>query len=642
LFFSTNIFFIQIGCELTTFILRMLEARPIVFLRSMALRGQSFALWSVLAGLVLGGCAGRVGDGGPGPSGNGGSGTPGVAGATGNGGASGPGAGGSGNSTGLGGSGNSTGLGGSGSTTGTGGTGIPGGSTLLPASIRRLTNAEYDASVQSLLGTTQSPSHTFPTDTRQGGGFTLNDAQRIDPLLARALDDAALALVTEARGNGRLANLSPCTNATTQGETCATTFISSFGAKAYRRSLTAEESASLLTLYRAGATGGTYNEGIDLVTRGILQSAGFMYATHLGTGSTSPVTLTQNEMASALSFLTTAAPPDATLLTMASSGGLASADARETQVRRLLDSPAGRTRMVRIVREWLGIDEVSQIGKDTNVYSQFTSAVRTAYDTESVNFVNEVVQNSTGTVQELLSANWSVYDSNLNAVYGTNSAGTTARTTLPRRVGILNQGAFLSRFAHAQESAPVLRGVAIMRRLACLNLPDPTSLNIVVVPPMPDATKSTRERFSVHATDAACANCHSTIDSIGFAFELFNGMGKQRAAGTTSGTLRDDNGANTTSSTTLVSHPLYPIDFAGTYADSNALSMALANSAQVRECVARHMFRSAAGRSEDTVRNAESAFINIWNQLPSDSRGKFKEVLVAYVRSPQFEQRSLP
>ena len=39
----------------------------------------------------------------------------------------------------------------------------------------------------------------------------------------------------------------------------------------------------LVTLYHAGADSpGTYNEGIDLVTRAILQSVGFLYVTALG------------------------------------------------------------------------------------------------------------------------------------------------------------------------------------------------------------------------------------------------------------------------------------------------------------------------------------------------------------------------
>src|SRR5262245_40832656 len=82
-------------------------------------------------------------------------------------------------------------------TDGTGGSGGSSGGpsgTLLPARIRRITNAEYDASVRALLGTTQSlAATTFPPDSRQSN-FTLNDAQRVDPVLAKQLDDAASAL----------------------------------------------------------------------------------------------------------------------------------------------------------------------------------------------------------------------------------------------------------------------------------------------------------------------------------------------------------------------------------------------------------------------------------------------------------------
>jgi hypothetical protein len=513
-----------------------------------------------------------------------------------------------------------------------------------------MTNAEYDASVQALLGTTQTPSTNFPPDSRQIGGYTLNDAQRIDPVLAKALDDAALALVTEARGNNKLATLAPCSNTTSGGEACAKTFINSFGALAFRRAVAADELTDLVTLYHAGADSpGTYNEGIDLVARGILESVGFIYITQLGsTPSSGTITLTSDELASNLSYLVAGGPPDSTLTAAGAAGTLATPDGRETQVRRLLATQPGHDRMVRVVREWLGVDQIAATAKDATVYSTFTTAVRTSMDTETKKFIDEVVQRSTGTVGELLSANWSIVDSTLAPVYGVTSAGATAHTSLPQRLGILNQAAFLSVFAHAQETAPVLRGVAVMRRVACITMPDPTTLNIVVVPPMPDPTKSTRDRYAIHATDAACATCHNTIDQIGFAFELFDGMGAQRPAGTMSGTLGDihlgANGAltttNTTSSTTIAPSTSFPADFTGSYADSNALATALGSSAQVRECLARQFFRSSSGRNDDSVANAEQAFVDAWKQMPSDAQGKFIEVLVAYVRSPLFDSRS--
>src|SRR4029077_8192291 len=188
--------------------------------------------------------------------------------------------------------------------------------------------------------------------------------------------------------------------------------------------------------------------------------------------------------------------------------------------------------------------------------------------TESKKFIDEVVQRSTGTVGQLISANWSIVDRTLAPIYGVTSAGGTAHTMLPKRLGILNQAAFLSVFSHAQETAPVLRGVAVMRRVACMKLPDPQSLNIQVVPPVPDPAKSTRDRYDIHATDALCASCHSTIDQIGFSFELFDGMGAQRKAGTKPGTLQDlhlgSTGSvttvNTTSNTTITSTSDFPSD----------------------------------------------------------------------------------
>ncbi len=141
-----------------------------------------------------------------------------------------------------------------GSTGGGGGGSATAGVPLLPARIRRLTDAEYDASVQALLGTSQTPSKAFPPDSRQGS-FTLNDAQRVDPVLAKQLDVAAVALVGEARGNGTLARLAPCADPGGAGAGCATTFIQSFGARAYRRALTTDESAALLAVYHAAADG---------------------------------------------------------------------------------------------------------------------------------------------------------------------------------------------------------------------------------------------------------------------------------------------------------------------------------------------------------------------------------------------------
>ncbi|HVT09189.1 MAG TPA: DUF1592 domain-containing protein [Polyangia bacterium] len=538
----------------------------------------------------------------------------------------------------------SSGTGGNGPANGTGGVAVST-SPYMPARVRRLTNAEYDASVQALLGTTTVPSVTygFPPDTRQGpagapagAAFTVNDAQRVDPVLADKLDTAAQALVTEARGNGKLAALSPCANAASGGEDCARAFVQSFGSKAYRRALGNDEIAGLISgptsVYHVGADGYTYADGIDLLTRVLLQSAGFLYLTELGDpgAAGSPLTMTGNEIASALAYLLTSGPPDDALLTQAAAGALATPDGREAEARRLLATPAGHARLVRVVREWLGVEDVAHREKASSVYPDF-SGVSQSMENESRAFVEEVLNNSTGSLTELLTADWTIVDAPLAAVYGVSAAGAGQRTSLasvPRR-GILTQGAFLSVFATNNGSHPVYRGVAIMRRIACLQVQDPGALGIVVSFPAADPTKTTRERFESHAADAGCASCHKSIDSFGFALEEFDGMGKLRTT---------DNGKPVDSKVTIS----VGSDLDGTYADGPALASALAASPAVKTCLARQMFRGVAGRSDGSIQGTEDDFVNTWKQLPAEHQDRPADVLVAWVRSPGFVQRRTP
>ena len=586
----------------------------------------------------VGGCVGKVGDTGK-TTGSGGGAGPSSGGASGSGTGAAVGSGGSGMGLGSGSGGAAGGASGSGS----GGAGVST-SPYIPARVRRLTNAEYDASVQALLGTTMAPSVTyaFPPDARQGpagapagAAFTVNDAQRVDPVLADRLDTAAQALVTEARGNGKLAALAPCANPTAGGEACARIFVESFGAKAYRRSLSSDEIAGLVSdaksVYHVGADGFAYADGIDLMTRVLLQSAGFLYVTELGdSGASSPFTMTSNEIASSLSYLLTSGPPDDALLAQATSGGLGTPDGRESEARRLLATPAGRARLARVVREWLGIEDVAHREKSSGVYPDF-AGVAQSMENESRAFIDEVLNNSTGTLAELLTADWTIVDAPLASVYGVSSAGANQRTSLAsvKRRGILSQGAFLSVFATNNGSHPVYRGVAIMRRIACVTVPDPGALGIVVSFPAADPSKTTRERFASHADDAGCASCHALIDSFGFAFENFDGMGKMRTS---------ENGRPIDTSVKVS----VGADIDGTYADGVALATALAGSTSVKTCLARQLFRSATGRSDGSVAGAEDDFVNTWKQLPAAQQDRLADVLVAWVKSPRFVQRRTP
>ncbi len=530
------------------------------------------------------------------------------------------------------------GSGGSAASTGSGGSTSSGGAstvtvdgqelTVFPARIRRLTNAEYNASVQSLLGTTEAPADDFPPDTRQHG-YTVNEAQRVDPVLARALDGSAAALATAART--QFATLAPCADSAGGGETCAQSFIASFGEKAYRRPLDGDDKASLLALYKAGAEGAAYEDGIELVIRGILQSPGFLYLTEIGDGTPADVvSLTAYELAAELSYTITGGPPDETLLEAATSGSLATPEGREAEVRRLFVTDAGQARAVQVVREWLGIDRIVATAKDATIYPNFAGA-RDSIAKETVDFVHEVLTTTPGTVSELLGANWSVVDGTLGPLYGVTATG---RVETPDRIGLLNQAAFLSVYGHAHETAPVLRGVAILRRVTCLDIELPTNSTVQIIPPVPDPSKTTRERFTTHSLDAFCASCHTKIDPLGFSFEQFDSMGVFRDTEKpkdATEALDIDSSADVT----------LGMDFDGPYDDSNGLAAALAQSATVRDCFAQQVFRSAAAEGQGSG-PYEASFKTLMKDLPVDQQGALLDILVTYAKSALFTLRGAP
>src|SRR5205814_758226 len=72
-------------------------------------------------------------------------------------------------------------------------------------------------------------------------------------------------------------------------------------------------------------------------------------------------------------------------------------------------------------------------------------------------------------------------------------------------------------------------------------------------------------------------------------------------------------------------------DYAGTYADSAALALALGKSATARSCFARKTFRFAATRSDDVAAAAEAAFSSTADAMPAYAQGKVKQILTAFV-----------
>jgi hypothetical protein len=496
----------------------------------------------------------------------------------------------------------------------------PAAAARLRARIRRLSNAELAVTLTALLGETPPLPADLVPDARQDQ-FTANGAQRVDPLFAAQIEELAQALAS--RLGPALAAQLGCQG---EREPCAARFIDQFVGRAWRRPVTPAEREDLLAVFRAG--GSSFADGIALVVEATLQSASFLYLTELGSGpaTNGEVRLGPYEIASSLSYFASGGPPDAPLMAAATAGALGKAAERAAQVRRLMAGEGGQRQVQRFVAEWLGLDRLAGTRKDTAVYPEF-QAVRAYMAEETDAFVAEVVFRDQGTLARLLTADYSVAAAPLAAYYHLEPVAPQARVTLgpgPRR-GLLTQGSFLAVHAHADGSAPIKRGVAVLDRLLCTPLPPPPDPALTMTLPRAEPALTTRARFEAHTREPSCAVCHDLIDPLGFAFEGFDGAGQWRT---------EENGQPVSTAAEVRAGA-----FAGPVAGAADLAGKLAASGAVAACLARHFFRFAAAQGDD---GAEGEYLrSVWGALPEDRRGNFRELFASWAASDMFVVRAV-
>lgn len=494
---------------------------------------------------------------------------------------------------------------------------------LIAPRIRRLTNAEYDRAVADLLGTTLTLGAGFSPDARQSG-YTRNADQRVDGPLAQEISDAADKLALDALQH--LSTLLPC-DPEADEKGCARTFTQKLAERAYRRKVASDEVDALMVVYDTGRDGGSFEEGVHYVISAILQSPSFLYLSEIGDPTPDGArALSPEESAASLSFFITGGPPDDTLRASVAAGKLATADDREREARRLIKTPAAREQVRRFIMEWLRIVDIDNTSKDAKTYPSYDE-LRPSMEEETKRFIDEVAWNRDARVGTFLNADFTFTDPALAAYYGvaapagSDPALVSIESTARR--GILTQASFLSVLSRPTESSPVRRGVTILKRLFCEDMPVPMNPPKPIVPPDPDPSRTTRERYAAHSNDAFCATCHSKIDPIGFAFEAFDGAGAFRTT---------DNGKPVDTTGTLVG-----TDVDGSFTDARSLIAKLASSPAVVRCFEQHVARFGAATQGAGL---ETGFAAGVNSSADGVRDNVLELMVALAKSNLFTTRS--
>ena len=448
------------------------------------------------------------------------------------------------------------------------------------APLARLTRREYVRTLKDLLGV------DFPLANLQPDGIVgLFFANVATAVSETQVDEYRLAAeqVAEAASLDPAA-LTGCAPDT--GETCARSFIESFGRRAFRRPLSSEEQEAYLAMYRVGSGRDGFRGGVRLVVTGLLESPWFLYRVEQTPRmAQGPVKLGAFEVAARLSYLITGSTPDAALLDAAASGGLDTDAGVSAQADRLLLTPAAQSALSGFHGEWLKVSALADIEKDATLFPEWNEELKGALEAETEHFVSYVLGQGDGKFATLLTAPFSVIDPVLAPLYGVTAPAGVGRVDLvpAERSGLLTQAAFLAVKAHERQTSPVRRGVGLLQSLACISLPPPPP-TVNADEPEITADATTRQRFAAHSSNPTCAGCHSKIDPAGFIFESYDAVGRYRTT---------ENGAPIDTQVTIVN---VASDVDGDYANVRALLEHMAQSKTVSDCYATQWFRYALKR----------------------------------------------
>jgi hypothetical protein len=430
--------------------------------------------------------------------------------------------------------------GGAGGTTSAANDGWPAFGATASFQLRRLTTEQYTTTAETLLGVSAagmppiegvSPVGGFSAIGASSGSVSGAGVGQYENA-ARFLAHAAFASAT-ARGA-----LVPCTPTGVADTTCFGAFVTAFGARAFRRPLTPDET----TRYAAAAAQAAKDlgdpwQGLEAVTSAFLQSPHFLYLTEVGAPDPENAgrwRYTSYEMASRLSYFLTNDLPDDALLAAAASNALVTPANVQAQASRLLALPAAHAAVGSFFRALLALDNLDTLTRPAALFPQFTPTLGAAMKQETSMVLDDLVFGADGDYRHLFDQTDTFVDAELAALYGAPAPPGTgfARVTLPasaHRAGLLGQAGVLAARDHADGTSPTRRGLFVLTRLLCQDLPLAPPANLTIPPP-PTGMITARQRLEQHASNAVCAACHRQTDPVGLALEHFDAMGVYRDA----------------------------------------------------------------------------------------------------------------
>ena len=308
------------------------------------------------------------------------------------------------------------------------------------------------------------------------------------------------------------------------------TFVRTLLPRVYRRPVVDAEIARIATV---GETVLRSGQPLLVAARAALQAAlvspHFLFRIENDGGP-----LTSAALATRLSFFLWASAPDEALVRLAQSGRLAEPAVLATEIDRLLADRRAESLATDFAAQWLELRNLADRTPDPTRFPGF-DGLRASMRRESELLFAAILRDNRD-VRDLLDCDFTFVDAALATFYGLEvpvDARDFVRVELVgarrERGGILGHASVLALTSNPTRTSPVKRGKWILDNLLGQPPPPPPPGNDSLAnEKQVDSARTFREQLAVHRERAECASCHVRMDTLGFALERYDAIGRHR------------------------------------------------------------------------------------------------------------------
>ena len=319
-----------------------------------------------------------------------------------------------------------------------------------------------------------------------------------------------------------------------KGDDRARAMVNLFVSRSFRRPATTVEVQRYTKVFTAAETaGGSWEAGAQAMISAVLASPKFVFRIEQDEQpfAKDAHPLSEFALASRLSYFLWGSMPDEELFALANSGKLSAN--LEAQTTRLLKDKRAQYLVSGFALQWLQTRRLALVTPDAKMFPEFDDALRTSMIRETELFLSEIVREDRS-VFDIIDADFTYLDRPLAELYKipnveSRRAGDFVRVTLPKgeRGGVLTQASILTATSNPDRTSPVKRGKWILEQILGTP-PPPAPADVPSLEGQKQLTGNLRQRLEQHRANPSCASCHNRMDALGFAFEKFDAIGRNR------------------------------------------------------------------------------------------------------------------